>query len=207
MLISRSRQRPTKSGDSSRMKPARQTNSMPAPSSCRVRAASKAALREGLGVEHHGRDAGVGRARQAGGVGPVGRRPARSRPESRRPAAAGSAPPCWSRGPKSAHRRACALEPPPVERAVETPARPSRASIRADCRRPSRPRGSAAAIAARRRRRTTTTMPTPQLKVRIISSLGDAAELGQPANTGGTASAVSRCARRVMPAARAARSR
>ena len=191
MLISRSRQRSTKPADSSRMKPARQTSSMPAASSARRRAPPRIGLRgEGRMVDDVGRRCRPRRARSrpaASGrldsdqrdLGRVGRVHRRRR----------SAPPCCCRGRRSGWRFAAVAISRVRGRACRRrrPARRSRAST-APRRKTVSPHrssvvgeriGAAPASAI-------TTMPTPQLKVRSISASASGPVSASQRKTGGT---------------------
>ena len=110
-----------------------------------------AVLAERLVIDHRGRDAGLARARKPAGIRDGWRGRARSRPDSPRPSPPRSAPPCWSRGPRSGSRRACGSSSE-IELAVIDDARrvgcardrPRRAA------RPSRLRAASTSVDARR---------------------------------------------------------
>ena len=102
-----------------------------------------------------------------------------------------SAPPCWSRGRRSGWRRACA-PCASAERSSAPAIADARLVAAAATTSPIVTTRLAVARATPRHRvapcrpRRTAIMPIPQLKVRSISVLGDAAGLRQPRNTGST---------------------
>ena len=104
--------------------------------------------------------------------------PARFRRDSQALCRPRSAPPCWSRGPRSGSRRASSCRQMAVIddalRLCAAITSPSRVTVS-----PSRRKISTTASAFSGAE--TTTMPTPQLKVRSISALGNAAGRGEPA--------------------------
>ena len=191
------------------MNPARQTMSMRCRSQHRLHGAVErlAVLAERLVLDHR-RSRCRPRARAQGRRHPPRwRGPARSRPDSPAPSRPRSAPPCWSRGPRSGSRRASSCQ---REMAVIDDARSPVAAITS----PSRATVSPSRLKISRRPRrpcpasTTTTMPIPQLKVRSISGSAMPPVAASQRNTGSDRHArqIDR-ARRARRAARAECSR
>ena len=188
MLSIRPRHCSTNQGVSTRMKPARQTSSMPWPASVACIARSKTfAVGKSLVIDHRRRNAlrfarNPARRRRRHWTGP-----ARSRPEIPAPAPPRPASACWSRARKSASRRAFLRRSQRqlsregdalASRRRDDLAETHRVLRRRRARLPRLPAAWAASA--------TTIMPTPQLKVRSISRSATPPARASQLNTGRT---------------------